>query len=275
VKRDGSHICNLCGCKMKVIDVLHFGETTMRKMECLCGNRGDSVESVTRWHPPVATRCNPLAPVATGTSPLPPVATGGIEVDAPTKESPPLAVAQPPVASAGGVGGGLPSGQGLIRKSDPNPSSIGSQTQTRVRGEYRATPRVFIAAKTPAFLDLLRRYTRRDKKEAAAQVWAELSAAHPGGEAALHAEILASFEAGILNRPQYRGPIEKRPCFDTFLAERRWDDPESDPEPEQKAPQSFRDRDEQSRQDRRVEEKANGLTEDLKSLPWLTQRRTA
>lgn len=87
-----------------------------------------------------------------------------------------------------------------------------------------------IGTLTPAFLDLFERYPRRDKRMEASQIFAELAEAFPGGEAALAAAISAAFAAGMLNRHPYRGPNETRPCFDRFLAERRWEDPVSAPD---------------------------------------------
>jgi len=139
---------------------------------------------------------------------------------------------------------------------------------------------VYLAAKTAAFLDVFHRYPRKDKKEVAAQIWSELAETHPGGEPALREAILKRFDGGMLDRAPYRGPNDKRPCFDTFLAERRWEDPESAPDdetaPTRPPPESFRERDERLRQDRRLSEAAESLAEATKGLPFLqTTKRIA
>jgi hypothetical protein len=83
---------------------------------------------------------------------------------------------------------------------------------------------------TPAFLAVFERYPRGDKRMEASQIFAELADEYPGGEAALSVAILAAFDAGMLKRHPYHGPNATRPCFDTVLAERRWEDPPSAPD---------------------------------------------
>ena len=90
---------------------------------------------------------------------------------------------------------------------------------------------------TLAFLSCFERYPRGDGKQRAAQVWQEIAGQHPGGEPALAREILARFDAGILLRHPYDGDPRYRPTFETFLAERRWEDP--DPAPEKHAGPSY------------------------------------
>lgn len=87
-----------------------------------------------------------------------------------------------------------------------------------------------IGTLTPAFLDVFERYPRRDKRMESSQVFAELADTFPGGEVGLASAIGAAFARGMLNHHPYRGPNDTRPCFDRFLAERRWEDPVSAPD---------------------------------------------
>jgi hypothetical protein len=87
-----------------------------------------------------------------------------------------------------------------------------------------------VAAATKLFLSVFERYPNGNGKQRAAQVWQELAESHPGGEEALAREIGARFDAGILARHPYSGEPKYRPTFETFLAERRWEDPDSKPD---------------------------------------------
>jgi hypothetical protein len=61
----------------------------------------------------------------------------------------------------------------------------------------------------------------------AAQLWQDVAAQTEGGEAALTQAIRAAFDRGMLKRHPYSDAEEKfRPTFETFLAERRWEDPD-------------------------------------------------
>jgi len=115
----------------------------------------------------------------------------------------------------------------IPRRSDPDQTRSNASASL---GVPHARPMVYLAAATPAFLDVFDRYPRKDGKNPAAQVFAELAAAHPGGEVALSREILAAFDAGMLARPPYNGPNRTRPMLDTMLADRRWEDPPSAPD---------------------------------------------
>jgi hypothetical protein len=89
-------------------------------------------------------------------------------------------------------------------------------------------------AATLHFLAVFDRYPRKDKKLEAAAVWQELAEEHPGGELGLRDEILAWFETGALKRHPYAGENRFRPLLESVLAERRWLDPPSDPDNEEK-----------------------------------------
>ena len=80
------------------------------------------------------------------------------------------------------------------------------------------------------FVHCFSRYPNGNGRLRAASVWQEIAADFPGGEAALEVAIGASFDAGILKRHPYNAPARFRPTFETFLAERRWEDPASAPD---------------------------------------------
>lgn len=268
--KTGAHHCHACGSKAHVTAMSHWEGETRRQLECACGERWLSVEAITKRLQPATTGYNGLKPAVTGSNGLQPVAAGcnGLEpVEKPGAVSPPNhipEVAQPPAIERRGVGGVLPSDQIPVRSSDPDPSLVVNPNRAREsNAPWPGTPtgavrvrRVYTAAKTIQFLDVFNRYPRRDKKEAAAQIWQELAEDYPGGEDALRDAILARFSAGMLAKRPYSGPHGTRPCFDTFLAERRWEDPESDPDP-QEAPhrpsESFREREERVREERLTE----------------------
>lgn len=87
-----------------------------------------------------------------------------------------------------------------------------------------------VGAATLLFLSCFDRYPRKDGKQAAAQVWQTIAGGCSGGEAELAQAIHARFDDGILTRHPYSGPNATRPFFETFLAERRWEDPDSAPD---------------------------------------------
>ena len=80
-----------------------------------------------------------------------------------------------------------------------------------------------VGAVTPAFLSVYEAYPNPDGKQAAAQVWQDIAADYPGGEAALASAILAQFEAGFLRRKPYNEPGFIK-ALEGFLRERRWED---------------------------------------------------
>lgn len=116
----------------------------------------------------------------------------------------------------------------------PDPAPARSEGHAEFGGmpPPRAPRRIAaVGAATLAFLSCFDRYPRGDGKQNAAQVWQELAECHPGGEAALARVILARFDAGMLKRHPYDGDPRYRPTFETFLSQRRWEDPDPKPEP--------------------------------------------
>ena len=80
------------------------------------------------------------------------------------------------------------------------------------------------------FLRCFERYPNGNAKAKAACVWQALVESFEGGEAALEQAIAARFDAGMLKQHPYSGEARFRPTFESFLAERRWEDPESAPD---------------------------------------------
>lgn len=119
-----------------------------------------------------------------------------------------------PVLSASGSGRAIPA-----------PPSTG--IPAAFRPPHRPYP---VGAATIAFLSVFNRYPNQNAKAAAAGVWQELTESHPGGEPELARAIAERFNAGFLNRHPYAGEAKYRPTFEKFLAERRWEDPDSKPD---------------------------------------------
>ncbi len=118
--------------------------------------------------------------------------------------------------------------------TDDGPASEASGTPApaefamlRSRPPQRPYP---LGAKTLAFKAVFERYPRKDAENRAAGAFQEIAHEYPGGEDALSQAILAAFDRGILKRAPYFGPNDKRPYLETFLAERRWEDPASAPD---------------------------------------------
>jgi hypothetical protein len=158
---------------------------------------------------------------------------------APMHETPP----SPSTGSGGGVGGGLSPGSDLGPIPLPEPSQQSDLTRTR---EAPSGP---IRERRPApwdattlFRDCFDRYPRKDAKVRAANVWQQIAEDFPGGEQGLRGAILARFDAGQLDHAPYRGPWDKRPYFETYLLERRWEDPESAPDDIPSSPASKAER---------------------------------
>lgn len=102
-------ICLDCGVRLEVVKTMVMPDSTQRLRQCQCGSRFLTVEKVARRLPvlPATTRQPP------GNGP-------------PTTPQPP--------GNAGGVGGGVSSGQVPIRISDPNSeASLLSGTRARAR----------------------------------------------------------------------------------------------------------------------------------------------
>jgi hypothetical protein len=115
--------------------------------------------------------------------------------------------------------------------SDPPPLSL-------IRGRENATgspqngsdplppvatrSRVYLGAKTAAFLSVAEQYPTQHRVNEASQVWAELVAARGGNEDALAAEILRAFRRGFLRRHPYDGEPRFVPKLETFLANQSW-----------------------------------------------------
>lgn len=116
-----------------------------------------------------------------------------------------------------------------FERSGSDPAGARSNSNAALT-PFHQRPRVILGACTPAFLAVFDRYPRKDAKQEAAQVFQEIAASYPGGEAALSAAILASFDGGMLEREPYRGPNRTRPFLDKVLATRRWEDPPSAPD---------------------------------------------
>lgn len=148
----GAHHCEACGSKAKVVDMAHWDGVTNRVLECPCGERWTSAE----------TRCKRLAPAATGSSGFQPVAAGSNRLQPVARKPPPDAL-QPPVATHGGVGGGLSSGQAPASDPDPNASLL-SEPRARERKRRRD-------AETPAFAAFYAAFPRKEARPRAWSAW--------------------------------------------------------------------------------------------------------
>ncbi len=215
--------CLSCGTPgTRVVKSMDEGPSVRRMRTCACGARFVSMEVPDRKTLRV-----------TNGQPQPPMAS----------KPPDLASKQPPMASDGqrGVGGDPPFW------SDPVPfRTLSDLPLDRQQGVDRANTAPFRAAHrpiplavvTPPFLAIYNAYPRKDRKMPAAQVWHEIAADYPGGEAGLRDAIVAWFARGALKRHPYAGDHQHRPMLVTVLVERRWEDDQSAPdnEPSKAAP---------------------------------------
>ncbi len=122
---NGAQHCPECGSKMSVKDTGHGGEKTYRIAECPCGIRVETVECQLRRLPVRMPHMPGMAPAAANGT--------GRQVS----QGPPDTAISPP-ASAGGVGGGLPSD--LSSGSDPKTDSalLSNPDQTRAKSKAAA-----------------------------------------------------------------------------------------------------------------------------------------
>ncbi len=147
--------CQDCGLLLPVDQTIRADDVDTRIHTCACGSRWMSETRVVR-------RLSSTKPRA-GTSSAP-ISTPLIPAGNPSAhKSDPPAGAQPPVATAGGVGGGLPSG--LISDPDSHPSSLGNPDQTPARVKRRKD------AETPAFVAFYTVYPRKEARPRAWSAW--------------------------------------------------------------------------------------------------------
>lgn len=148
-------ICGDCGTRLPV-DRTSGEAITIRVHTCACGSRWESTQKVTSRLPSIVVRH----------------ATGSLRVRA---NSPPVAAANLPVriSGAGGVGGGLPSGQGS--GSDPDPLSVDPPNRARGRRRSNSAP----ADYTAAFEQLWRATAMTGGKRKAFEAWWRLDRPDP------------------------------------------------------------------------------------------------
>lgn len=94
----------------------------------------------------------------------------------------------------------------------------------------------YVGAATVAFLSVYDRYPNKLGKMDAAQTWQDMAAVHVGGEEALAAAILARFDAGLLRRHPYDGPVRYVAKLENFLAGRMWEDADQPRDVDRPAP---------------------------------------
>lgn len=182
-----AHACDDCGLMMRVRDTAHFDGKTFRKLECVCGQRFESVETRSRRLTPVAANSHRLPPIPTGSNPSPQV--------------------------GGGVGGGPSDKARLtlrINDPDPTPGSLSNPIRGRARGNGRA--------ETVAFVRFYDRYLRKKKRPQALAAWIAQ------GCEEIADEVMAGLERAmpeLLRRPPDRVPYPA-----TWLNGREWTDPE-------------------------------------------------
>ena len=123
--------------------------------------------------------------------------------------------------------------------SSPLPSSpnVGGAPAPAIPDGLYAGPREgmrpldrFAAANSAAFERVFLAYPRKDARVPASHVFQLAAQTFPGGEEALASAMLAAFPA-MLKRAPYNGPNEKRPFLEKVIAEWRWNDPASAPDP--------------------------------------------
>ncbi len=117
----------------------------------------------------------------------------------------------------------------VLEESGPDPD----QTRGIPEAPYVA-PRerrvdAFAASTSGEFSRVFAAYPRKEARARASVAFWELATSYPGGEKALADAILAAFPA-MLKRHPYNGRNATRPFLETVLVERRWEDPESDPD---------------------------------------------
>lgn len=110
----------------------------------------------------------------------------------------------------------------------PAPARDPSTTAMEPRPNHRVH---MVGGKTVAFMDVAKRYPRRDRLNEAASAWQLIASNYPGGENGLRNAILAWFDAGALKRHPYSSDHQHRPYLLSVLEGRRWEDPASDPDP--------------------------------------------
>lgn len=166
--------CPDCGCRMSVDETVHARGNTYRKLRCICGERFETEEAITRRLPPVAVRTRPSVPVGTGGHPPIPVVTG-------------------PPSSGGGVGGGVSEGSTQHESSDSNPqASLLSEPRARARRNRDAEY-------TQEFERLWIGCDRQGHKEAAARAYEERG--KPDVD-----KVIAAWKAYRASLPSWRSP---------------------------------------------------------------------
>ncbi len=144
---------------------------------------------------------------------------------------------------------------------DPPPSPLGSVSvpdRAHAHSINGAGVAPFRAARMPMpwdatvpFLRVFERYPNGNAKGKAACLWQAIAETVEGGEIALEQAIAARFDDGMLKRHPYTGEARFRPTFETFLAERRWEDPDSAPDDiaPTKVAETFEQRDARARKE--------------------------
>jgi hypothetical protein len=121
---------------------------------------------------------------------------------------------------------------------------------------------------TEAFRDVFKRYPNQHGLYDAASAWqAILDAGFVGGEPALRSAILARFKAGQLQYPPYKGPLQFRPKFETYLMGYAWVESLSapdDPAPE-KPVETFEERRRREARERETTQKAEARAADARA----------